>query len=197
MKKLFRFFLIAAFILGGSVSAFAYQDDGNVHSTESSNATAADPVRVYQLVRYPVTAAGNSTSVSTTVSAGDVVVWDTVSDDGVTINVVNAGSQSCDAVAGIVVSPTITGDTGAVSAVSDIGHKNWGYIQTYGLNTTAKITGAVVFAGQALAADPTTPGYFTGITSGANAQINRTRAGFAYDTQGSTSSSVEVFVNLR
>ncbi len=172
--------------------AFGYSDDGNTNRKESSGGTAADPVRIYQLVRYPVTNASSVVSVSNVLSAGDVVVWDTVSDDGVTVNAVNAGGMSRDAVAGVVVA-TITGDVGAVDAVTDIGRKNWGYIQTYGLCTHSKAVGAIAFAGQSLTAS-STPGYAVVIDTGSTS--NAARLGFAYDTSAATG-AVEMFVDVR
>lgn len=188
MKKLFLLLIIAASLFGGN--AFAYNDDGNVNIKETSGGSNADPVRVYMLVRYPeIQASANFLALS----AGDVVVWDTISDDGVTINRVQASGQSRDAVAGIVVA-TITADVASSSAVNDIGRKNWGYIQTYGICTTAKTSSAINFAGQNIAASNTS-GFVTAIEQAA-ANNNAARLGFAYDT-ASAGASVEVFINTR
>ncbi len=192
MKKIYSI-LLALFVLGGGI-AFAYDSDGNVHKEEGSGASIADAVRVYQLVRYPSVEAGG---VRNFLSSGDVVVWDTNSDDGVTVNLTSMVGQSRDAVAGIVVSSTITGDTASGTAVQDIGHKNWGYIQTYGLCSVAKITGVVAFAGQPIGADATNPGYAVAIDS-ATATVRTVPLGFAYDSQATiTTSGGKVFIKNR
>lgn len=194
MKKIYSFLLVATLLLGMGGVAFAYDDGGAVNVKETSGGSPADAVRVYQLVRYPAVDAGGPEN---SLSAGDVVVWDTNSDDGVTVNSTHKATMSCDAVAGVVVSTVLTGDVNSStsSAAGDLGRKNWGYIQTYGYNASCKIAGVVPFAGAPLCASPTDEHYAMTADSGTEA-VRRRLLGFAYDTQAATGSA-EVFVNTR
>ena len=190
MKKLIYGFLIASMLFGGGV-AFAYDDGTVINTKEESGGYASDPVRVYQLVRYPETSAGDS-NINNALSTGDVVVWDCVSDDGVTVNVLLA-SNSQDAVAGVVVSANISTDQIATSASEDVGRRNWGYIQTYGFNDTVKV-GDATLAGQALEVG-------TGnLARWAVASNQNTGSGvqfaFAYDVE-TKNTSADVFIRNR
>ena len=183
MKKLIISFLAIAFLLGGGV-VYAFRDDGNPHQLRASGATDADPVRIYQLVRYAEDGAN-----SVKLTAGDVVVWDCVSDDGISVNIYSA-VQSVDAVAGVVVSPEIpTADnTAGTSAVSDLGHRNWGYIQVYGYCAKVNMQSGSAVVGSAIIASGTVAREGTAV-GGAFHRI----LGFAYDAseEGQTS---DVFV---
>jgi hypothetical protein len=198
-KLLFVFALLVSFC----GSAFAAYDEGTaIHNKELSKGSAADPVRVYQLVRYPANGAND-----TSISGGEVLFWDVVSDDGVTINrfsavqngsavAINTGATSSDSVAGIAVGTFLTADT-ASSAANSIGSRNWGYVQTYGL-TTAMVQSTAA-AGQALAANDTlVDGAYCLPVTAANGGL---KAGsifaFAVDAASSDASGVEVFVKNR
>jgi hypothetical protein len=185
MKKLFFSLLIASFLFGSGV-AFAYQDDGYPHRLKDSGATNADPVRVYQLVRNGLS--GASTQQMT---AGDVVVWDCTSDDGVTVDIMSTTSSS-DAVAGVVVSATIpTSDQAVATAVADMGHRNWGYIQIYGLCKIVNVTSGPALAGGAVVASGTTARY---ATAKAASSTYGTNLGFAYNA--SEAGQDAVFIRL-
>lgn len=173
MKKIISLFALAMMVSAGV--AFAYQDDGNPNTKESSGASAADPVRVYRLVRYAEIAPNH-----TSLSAGDVVVWDCVSDDGVTVGLV-AATNSADAVAGVVVSTTIPTADSTGTAQATVGHRNWGYIQTRGfcsnINTIGNLT-----AGVAIKASDTARNADTAVSGGLNGALKGRAMGFAYDT---------------
>jgi len=186
MKKLFYSFLLASFLIGGGV-AIAYNDGSAVNNKEASGGSAADPVRVYTLVRYP-----NTTDVGVALSAGDVVIWDCVSDDGVTVNLVTVAGSS-DAVAGVVVSSTIPTADQANTAAGDIGRRNWGYIQTYGVNSTVNIISGPAVAGQSLIASDTARYATSGVT--VQAATQKRTLGFAYDA--SSSGQSEAFIMTR
>lgn len=193
MRKL----LILALVLLSSALAFAYSDDGQVNLKESSGGLASNPVRVYTLVRYP-----QSDPIGAKLSAGDVVLWDTVSDDGVTVNVFGQAG-SVDSVAGVVVSATIlTQDgTGALSADTSLGFRNWGYIQIYGFNDNAKVKGSgtttvSVTAGGPLCQDPNTARYAMLCTQ-AGIGASMPVFGFAYDAESSDNNSAEIFIRNR
>ena len=200
MKKIYIVLALSVlFGIGNGVNCFAYDDGGAVNLKENSGGATSDPVRVYQLVRYPETGANR-----TTLSAGEVVIWDVISDDGVTVNSPAAVgiTTSTDAVAGVVVSslgiPTADNVTG--TAVTDMGKRNWGYIQTYGLCSSVMIeplTGGNVAAGQGLRASAT-----RGYASASRISVSLTDApgslGFSYDAVAtSPSSGNEAFIRTR
>lgn len=187
MKKFYSFLLALGLILAG-VNGYAYSTDGNPHLMDDSTATPADAVRVYRLVRF----AQNSLD-SVTLSGGDVVVWDCVSDDGVTIGLVTTVG-SADAVAGVVVSPFIPTADSTGTAANSIGRRNWGYIQTSGLCTTVNITGGSATTGATLKASDT-PRYATAAKS-VSVDSNTTRTlGFSYDV--SSQGQSEAHIDLR
>lgn len=145
--------LFALFACVGSAFAATYDEGAYTHNIEQSRGTPADPVRVYMLVRYPEVGANVAS-----ISAGEVLGWDVISDDGVTVNRLawagtNTGSTSTDAVAGVAVGTIQTADT-ANAASSSLGSRNWGYIQTYGYCPVAMVQSTAV-AGQALAMNDT------------------------------------------
>lgn len=198
MKKLFISLLAIASLIGGGLS-YAYYDEGgnggapNVKDT--SGGPVGTPVRVYTLVRYPVF----SPNVPS-LSAGDVVLWDTISDDGITINTMGEGGVtiSNDAVAGVVASLAIpTADVQGNTATQDVGRRNWGYIQTYGLNTDCNIDGTTITVGQALI--PSSVARKASATVGANTNdiSIANPLGFAFDATSTSANGRKVFVRTR
>ena len=197
MKK-FLFSILLAISLVGSGLAFAYNDGGAVNNKEMSNGSPADPVRNYVLVRWPEVTTGDSQlATGNALSAGDVVVWDCLSDDGVTVNISSVIS-SADAVAGFVVA-TITQDTvAAVSAVADIGHRNWGFVQNYGPILAGAKTSGTLTAGQAIAPGSGNLARYAVPAQGTVTQTNtRVIFGFAYDAESGTNTAADVFVRNR
>lgn len=170
--------------MSGNVS-YATQDEGTSGANakrEISGAPGFVPYRQYQLVRWgengPNPTGGN-------LSAGDVVVWDCVSDDGVTIALVGA-TNSVDAVAGVVVSTRIqsvevTGTTPGV----DYGRRNWGYIQVSGFSNKVNVINGPTIAGGALVASATARNA-TAATLAPSGSVGTQRVmGFAYDANES------------
>lgn len=194
MKNLFRFALVLSVLLGiGSnrVAFAAYSEGSAAHHLEEHDGPASNPVTVLTLVRY-----ANADVDAPPITAGDVVIWNFVSDDGVTIDLAAA---STDAVAGISVGTIPTAETMSNTAVQDLGKRNWGYIQIYGYYPTCKIDGTTIAAGGGLRASPTarraTTSNATGlIQSGANGGSS---LGFAYDASSAQAESAEVFVRTR
>ena len=188
MRKLIISILAITFLFVGSVCA--YDEGGAINIKEESRGSASDPVRVYTLVRNPRTGVN-----AIAISAGDVLLWDCNSDDGVTINIVTEAGQSSDAVAGVAVGVIPTAD-GARTAVVAVGAREWGYIQTYGLHTTVNfdVQAGAAAVGQTLVASPDIPGVcqVTETTDGIHNQV----MGFAYDAEASTADA-EVFLRLR
>lgn len=91
--------------------------------------------RAYKLVRF-----GNSTANTASISADSLVIWDVISDDGVTIAETNISADG--AIAGIVVTTIPTSDaTSGTSAADDAGRRNWGYIQVEGKTQVRVLAG--------------------------------------------------------
>ena len=197
MKKRLFAFIAIAFLISGGV-AYSYEEGSSANAKEDHPGSAADPVRVYTLVRYP-----DANPNTTSLSSGDVVIWDLASDDGVSVNLNSvvglAGAVlSNDAVAGVAVDtiPTSEPNTGGNTAVQDIGKRNWGYIQIYGFNSACKVDSSAILAGSGLraSADPRR----AAIGSISLGSIGGGPLGFAYDANSSaTSDAAEVFIRVR
>ena len=191
MRKLFLALFMALFV---ATPSFAFNDPEVQGLKEESNGTAADGVRVYRLVRNPITKAAGLPGPNGTMNSGDAVLWDTVSDDGVTVNYPSqlGITTSTDALAGVLVTsiPTIDAVTTAAGA---LGKANWGYIQIYGkcyVSFDALGGGAVV--GQGFRASLSDGNVVNAHSNGAGGSF-----GFAYDTAASGGTGVEVFVHTR
>lgn len=182
MKRLFSFIAILSLVSG---VAYAYTDDGNASVKRAiAGAPASVAYREYQLVRYPNNLNLGS---NTPLTAGDVVVWDCVSDDGITVNVVLA-SNSADAVAGVVVSPTIgSADTVGTTPATDFGRRNWGYIQVKGLCTNINTVGTLLAGGSIKASDTARNADDANVV-GTHARV----MGFSYDAGVDS----EAYINL-
>lgn len=192
MKKSFLVLLCALFV---SASAYAYSE-GTVgpNRKESSGGQPYTPVKVIQLVRFP-----EDKDIGVALSKGEVVLWDVISDDGVTVNRGSAIglTASNDAVAGVVVSTTIPTADQAGTAATDYGHRNWGYIQTYGYCSAVMIdtSNGNVAAGQGLRASASS-GYAVGAQNDGG-KVSNGSLGFSYDAVTSGSNSNEAFIRTR
>lgn len=117
--------LIAVGLLGFSTFALATPqpaDDGIIKRLTGGRASKA--VKVYKLVRY-----AEQGENAVPLASGEVVVWDTISDDGVTIDVTTTSADG--AIAGICVTSFETADV-AGPADNQEGRRNWGFIQVHG-----------------------------------------------------------------
>ena len=206
MKKIYLVLTLSVlFGIGSSqitcVPAFAAYDEGSQANNKLGHpGTPGDPVRVYTLVRNPMftatAQAGGDATYSRPLSNGDAVLWDLTSDDGVTINIIGEGgiSVSNDAVAGVVVGAIPTADVQGNTAVQDVGHRNWGFIQVYGLHAAAFVDASAITAGDSLRLSATTRRLGTAQFVGINfASTGNRSAGFAFDTSSAVGSA-EVFV---
>ena len=193
MKKLFA--ILSAFVLVSSF-AYAYDDGGKVNVKETSGGSVTDPVRIYTLVRYPEFALDERA-----LSAGDVVVWDPISDDGVTVNLVGRGGLTISTdvgVAGVVVSTSIpTADIQSSSASGDMNRRNWGFIQTYGFcdDVMYSTDNGNASVGEGLVASRVNPRYATHISSSASAATGGFAA--ALDAASSNSNGNDAFIKTR
>jgi len=185
MKKMLFVFIALLTLVS---PAFATQDEGTVGPNEKRETGALGyvPYKEIQLVRWgenmPSPLNGN-------LSAGDVVVWDCVSDDGVTIGLVSA-TNSVDAVAGVVVSTRIqSADTTGTTPGIDYGRRNWGWIQVKGFTTDINMVGGPA-AGASIVASATA----RNATAALNGPGQRVM-GFAFDASAS-GAGAEAMIDL-
>ena len=200
MRKLIRLLAVPVIVvlLGGIAYATPQPSDpGELKGPVGLRQSTAR--KVYQLVRY---AEQGATSVP--LASGEVVVWDTISDDGVTIDVTTTSADG--SIAGIAVTSFETADV-IGPASNQEGRRNWGFIQVYGPALAYVNRGG----GNAYAAgDP----FITSVDSGAvtrfeastatylNGQIittiNRSRKGgfFMDASAGAGDDRAEVFISL-
>lgn len=190
MKKFYSIFLLGFILLAGN--SFAYDEGAKTHNIEDSTGPQDVPVRVYQLVRFPFSGVGN---IGVAVSAGDVLMWDTISDDGITVNILSElSATSLDAVAGVAVGAIPTADVVGNTASLDTGRRNWGYVQTYGLNETVNQDGTLV-VGRAIGA---TLNRKCGNLADTGAGRTQRSLGFALDTQATSGNgNADVFIAVR
>ena len=192
MKK--YLFLILALLLVGQAYAAT---PGNKLSPGVGDILGAgkfdsDAHKVFRLVRF-VPASG--TGDSTTLTADSIVIWDTTSDDGVTITTSVLSGDA--AVAGVVVQAALTPDTLGNTAVQDAGKRNWTWLQTYGqCNVNWQAQGGV--AANNIFGTSTSKGCANSfaLTTTAGAAGNGV-AGFAYDAVSASTDSADGQVFLR
>lgn len=162
-------------------------------------------VRTYMLCRN-----GSQSANLGIISIGSAVVWDTISDDGVTVRMTTTSGDN--AFAGIAVTTIQTSDNNTATAAShDDGRRNWGYIQVYGYNGDALTGGANGNAAGDLFITSSDSGRITtlegcsfsgdsGALAGYNSKIARqlqaigAKGGFFFDANSDNSSTTEVFI---
>jgi len=191
MKKVISLILVA---LVFSVSAFAAtpgdRTSPGVGDVWGQKKFPSDPHRSFRKVRY-VPASG--TSVSATLTNDSIVVWDVVSDDGVTVTTTTTSPDS--AVAGIIKNKALTPEALGRTARQDEGKRNWTWLQTYGLaevrvNATNNV---VVNAAMGTSATAGEADHFLPSTSDSTKQG---KAGFFLDSASAAANDVECFLVL-
>lgn len=147
MKKLFIFALALSLLGLGGLTEVSYADvqidEGQLKSTA--------PVKFF-VGRYARTGA-ISTAGAYEISKDSVVVWDTTSADGVTIQSTTTADSGL--VAGITMD-LIPGSSRDNTAVLDDGYSNWGRIQTWGLHNDVRVLSApALLAGESVCSSTT------------------------------------------
>ena len=124
MKKIL---LVLALALSVAAPAFAIDQPGfqNYVIKRGVGSSQGDAVREVKLVRFSQQAQNASGLVS-----GDLVVWDTNSDDGVSIRTTTTSADA--SIAGIVATAISTADSVQNSAQEGAGRRNWGWIVVSG-----------------------------------------------------------------
>lgn len=198
MKKIL---LVLALAICVAAPAFAIDQPGfqNYVIKNGTGARQGDAVREVKLVRFSSQAQNDASLVS-----GDLVVWDTNSDDGVSIRTTTTSADG--AIAGVVCTTIATADSVQNSAHEGAGRRNWGWIVVSGPMvvdlTAAGSNGAAVGDAFITSTDATVATRFettpTAYLNGAYTErVTRTnRGGFFLDTPAVGDTSVEVFVQL-
>ena len=212
MRKLYS--LIAAFIFTLAVSgmsagtAFALPSPSLETWTDKSENVnrSGTPVRVLKLVRYT-----SRDSDGFALASGDAVVYDTNSDDGVSVRQTNTSADGT--LAGIMVTAVSTADGNSVSAHEDWGRRNWGWALVHGpINANVRAGGSNAHT---VGDSWVTSRDGGAITATQNFNLSHDMAdaawqtytnlmvrqeskkgGFFLDTATASDTSVEVFVNL-
>ena len=199
MKRIL--FLSLAILLMGGVAFAATpgsEQSPGVGDIMGQGDLPSDPHRIFRLVRWmPLSSAVDPANLTAfvTLTADSIVIWDLVSDDGVTVTVTTTSYDS--AVAGIVpiaiLGPLTSGN--GRTAIQDIGARNWGWLQTYGKAQVDLGAEAIATAGSAMGCDDTTGGAALFYPSTSNAALNG-KAGFFYDTAVASAANIECFLNI-
>lgn len=138
MKKLISLFSLSFLVLCGVAFADQQLDQGQSKDTAP---------KVFFVARYARTTAlatsGNM------ISKDRVVVYDSTSSDGVTINYSTTSNDSL--VAGVAMD-NIPGSSRDTTAAQDLSYPNWGRIQTWGFYSGVSWDQSTSFGGAALAA---------------------------------------------
>lgn len=187
--------LMAVFMSSVSMAYNEPSDPGEIKGVRG--ARQSQPPKVYVIVRFP------QTGPNAELLSGDVVVWDTTSADGVTINTTTTSGDN--AVAGIVAGGIQSADQ-ANTAAGDEGRRNWGYVQVYGkavVNYNAGgINGASAGDPWITSIDAAKVGNIIGAAGNAVGEIDLiadkhgAAGGFFLVTPGGSDTSTEVFVRL-
>ena len=136
MKKSLSF-LLASLFIAQSGFAFTNPTDSTINSVKkgANGRRQGEQAAVIMLVRNPMKS-NNLTTLN--INSEDAVVYDLISDDGVTVRFAVASADG--AFAGIAVTTILSSDAPAgLSAYDDYGQRNWGYILIHG-KCTAKVT---------------------------------------------------------
>lgn len=185
--KLLALSLVAIIGMGSVAFAFDEPTFSSWNQKRNVGGRQSDPVITLKLVRFASRDTGETLGVFPSISSGDAVVYDLVSDDGVTVALTNTSGDA--SFAGIAVGTIQSADGGSTSAADDNGRRNWGWIAVHGrvlANTSAGGTNANV-AGQPFytSRDAGKVTGFSGSTTGVYVDANRVgrmrSGGFFYD----------------
>lgn len=201
MRQIKALVLGLAILLSSSV-VMAY-DDPTIAGWENKSKLAQQVRQGTQVTVLKLVRNANEGNDATSIASQDIVVYDTVSDDGITVALTTTSADG--AIAGVAVTSIPTSDTaGSTSAQADAGLRNWGWILVHGKTNAKTGTGG---ANNAQTGDP----FITSTDSGAVTTFpNRTSnvpvtaaggqkltntGGFFLDNDAQGTSS-EVFVQL-
>lgn len=197
-----KIFSLIALVALMSVPAFAdYPSYESTVIKRQAGTRQSAPVRVIKLVRL---AEQGVNAVS--VVSGDALVYSLTSADGVSVNLTTTSADI--AIAGIACTAIPTSDaTGATSASSDEGRRNWGWIVVHG-PANAKVSAGGTNANAAgdlwitsvdsgAITTPAVPGGGNVINDNTTSRrVAAAKGGFFFSAASASATSANVFVNL-
>lgn len=193
MKRIFTLFVIAAFLLAGGVAYAApgVGQDGGEISTKAYNWS---PERTFRWVRYqPAVGTGNYLNIPS-LTKDSIVIWDTISDDGVTVTTTTTSNDP--RVAGIVLYAIATPEVCGQFASADNAKRNYGWLQTYGKCNVNMMTLGDSVAGGAMGTGSTS-GQASSFTASTTSGMTNGNAGFYYDAGTAGATGVECFLKVQ
>lgn len=181
-------------LVGMGTYAFAAPNiSGGIGDIMGQGQFPSDPGKIFRLVRY-VPAAGDANS--WTLTKDSIVIFDTNSDDGVTVTTTTTSYDS--RVAGVLAIDALTPDaqTNGWSAAASVGRRNWTWLQTYGIaEVYVQNDCATATAGDALATGSDL-GRTCDFLASTDSAVANGNAGFYYDTGAANADDVECFIRL-
>ena len=193
IRKILSLVLVTLLVAGVAFAATpGFRLSPGIGEIPIQGGTQSSPGKIFRMVRYVPTSGGLN---NTTVSANSLVVWDVISDDGVTVTL--STTSGATAVAGILAQQCLTPATLGNTAAVDRGKRNWTWLQTHGLAAVDLATDSAIGAGSAFGTS-LERGIGTG-WPGIGATLGPTnvgKAGFVYDAVTAGGTDVEVFLTL-
>lgn len=196
MKKLLSLVLLSLLMMGiafGATPGYrqspgtGYSVAPGVGEIRGSGKYISEPHRTFRLVRYVPASSGYETSLT----AESIVIWDSTSDDGVTITTTATSYDS--RVAGITANIALTHEAWGNTAAEDVGKRNWTWLQTYGLAEVRVAGAGAMKVGDALGTSVYHGEAGNFVASATNPQVQG-NAGFWLDNGTAAANNVEVFL---
>jgi len=190
IRKIFSLVLVALLVAGVALAAtpgFRLSPGIGENKTHAQGGQQSDPGKTFRIVRYvPADGDGDSTTLVTE----SLMVWDVISDDGVTVT--TSTTSYISTVAGIIVQAALTPETLGNTAVEDRGKRNWTWLQTHGLAQVRVGNGSVAVS-EAMGTSVNAGEAGTFLASASDGTLNG-NAGFFYDAANADADDVEVFI---
>ena len=191
MKKIVCLILAALLVAGTAYATTpGYRINPGIgeNKTTCQGGQVSDPGKTFRMVRYvPASGDGNSATLATE----SIVIWDTTSDDGVTVTTTTVSPAST--VAGVIVQVGLTPVTLGLTAAQDRGDRCWTWLQTHGLaqvrigaTNEVKVGAAMGTSGTAGEADQ----YVASVSD----STKLGNAGFFFDDAAAAADDVECFI---
>ena len=203
MKKLFIVLSFLAFIGSGVANAlpeptYSGWDNKSKFAQQVAGKGGTQQTVTLKWVRY-----SNQAQDGASIVSGDAVVYDTISDDGVSVGRSSASADG--AFAGIAVVTIQTADNAQNSAFEGVGRRNWGWIIVHGktsANTSAAGSASCSVgdgfitssdAGQITCYQTAPTVYLNGAYTNTTARRDAI-GGFVFDAPAVGDTSIDVFV---
>lgn len=144
MRKIVSILIILAFVFSGIMAYAGIPTLSETGEIRGQGKYPFEPHRTFRLVRYSPLATGTTEhKYSPTLPVNHLVRWATGARSGDGVTVTGSYVSNDNRIAGVNVSALLTPDPGnySNSATQDVGERNWGWLQTFGL---ARISAGVV-----------------------------------------------------